>query len=139
MESALTRTLRALLRPFARPFLRPIFRRIEEAERRIDEVNQLAVRLDQHLPIVENVIESQNAELRSGAREGTEVRAELGRLKDELVRTQNQIQTLREDFALTFTSSSPAAVPVEPPAMTQLKHEVGHQAGDLRLNVGFGL
>ncbi len=139
MVSAPTRALRALLRPFARPFLRPIFRRIEEAERRIDEVNQLAVRLDRHLPIVENLIESQNTELRSGAREGTEVRTELGRLKDELVRTQNQVQALREDVALTFNASPPAAVPVEPAAMTQLKQQLGHQAGDLRLSVGFGL
>ena len=114
--STLRRSVKAVLRPIARPFLRPIFRRFTEVGQRIDELSELAVRLDKHLPIVENAIESQNAVLRAAARERAAARAELERLKEELARAQGQIDALREEI-LPLTAGSPdAAAPDEPAA-----------------------
>jgi len=96
----LKRFARRLLRPLARPFLRPIFRRIEDAERRLDEVSELAVRLDRYLPLVTSSIEAQNAELRAGIRDRAEVRAELQKLAADVMSLQRQIEALRDDFLL---------------------------------------
>jgi hypothetical protein len=103
------RIARTLLRPFIRPVTRPVYRRLEALEQRIDDVDQLAVRLDRHLPIVENAIESQNAELRTGARDRAQVHAELRRLRDELERTQRQVDALARQGAVAPEITAPAA------------------------------
>lgn len=134
--SILRRSVKKLLRPFARPFLRPIFRRFEEVGRRLDEVGQMTVRLDRHLPVVENVIESHNAELRSAERDRAAVRAELDRLKDELGRARRQIEALRDDVAALSIggSGAPEPVPDEPAALSPATSWPGEQEGELRLD-----
>jgi len=77
-----------VLRPVAHLILRPVYRRM-------DEIARLAERVDRHLPIVENVIESQNADLRARTRESAEIRAELGRLREDLVEVRRQLDELR--------------------------------------------
>jgi transposase len=122
--SSLKPLVKAVLRPFVRPVLRPIFRRLDEAAVRLDEVNDLAVRLDRHLPLIENAITSQNADLRASAREQGRIRAEVDQLKDDLVRTQKQIESLRDDLVGTCSIGTPARVELAPADM------VGHQPGD---------
>jgi hypothetical protein len=120
--SILLRTIRRVLRPLARPFLRPLIRRIERLEDRVDGVNDLAVRLDHHLPIVESLIESQNSTLRVAARDAIALRAELDRLRSE-------VEALRARPAV-------AALPVSPPAAQVAGQRLAAGDGDLRLEFG---
>jgi DNA repair ATPase RecN len=122
--------IRALLRPIVRALLRPVNRRIDEMNRRVDELSELTERLDRHLPIVENAIESQNAELRSRARSEVDVRAEMDRLREDLARAQQQIDAIRRDAATRLSSSTP--VDLES-AGRERRHE--EEEGALRIPV----
>src|SRR5205823_240787 len=107
--------------------------RLAALEQRIDDVDHLAVRLDRHLPLVENAIESQNAELRSGARDRAQVHAELRRLREELERTQRQLDGLRRRDAVTAEAAAPAAP--APPAVSdgQADLRLGFHCGSAEL------
>ncbi len=124
--STLKRAVRAVLRPIARLLLRPIIRRIDE----------LAVRVDRHLPIIENVIESQNAELRSRARERVELRADLERMRDDLNRVRREIDALRADS--TRASASRARAGRTPSDATGARLGEWQQHDELRLHFGWG-
>jgi hypothetical protein len=137
--SILKRIVWAILRPFARPLLRRADRRIDALDRRVDEVNHLAVRVDRHLPLVENAIKSQNAELRGAARERLEVRAELERLRADLECTQRQLNALRAGSrpasAVGEAATEVPATPPVPPISSTLRVA---QRGELRLNFHCG-
>lgn len=70
--------------------LGPVLRRIEQVNERTEEVRR-------RLPLVENVIESQNAELRSRARADSDLRAELASVKAELARISQQLDALKDE------------------------------------------
>jgi chromosome segregation ATPase len=72
---------------------------MEQLSKRIDDLNELVVRLDRRLPLIENAIESQNAMLRSRPLDMAEVREQLQGLQEELVDTQRQVELLRREFA----------------------------------------
>jgi hypothetical protein len=100
-----------VLRPLTRRLLPPLSRRIAgPISKRVDELSDLVIRLDRHLPLVENAMESQNAELRSWARRDAEFRAELQCLRDELLRTRRELEALREDLALGRPAEKPLPV-----------------------------
>jgi hypothetical protein len=132
--------VKALLRPFVRPLLRPVIRRFEAVEKRLDEVQDLAVRLDRHLPILENVIESQNAELRSQTRSPGDVSAELAALKQDLARTRLEVQALQRHVSSPGTPAQQTAEPgVEASAVPLRAGHGGDEDGrDLRLDFCFG-
>src|SRR5262249_42634718 len=115
------RTARKLMRPPARLLLRPVLRRI-------DQVNELAEEVHNHLPIVESVIESQNAELRTRARADAAVRAELERLKSDISQLQRQLEELRS------ATRGPAEGTAEDPATELIvARRFGSNGADLRL------
>jgi hypothetical protein len=134
--SALKRIVRSILRPFARPLLR----RIDALARRVDEVEYLAVRMDRHLPLVENAIKSQNSELRGVARERAQIRADLERLRTDLEYTQQHVQALRAASAAESTVAAPApAASVAPPLIPDLTTWVEAERRELRLNFHCGV
>jgi chromosome segregation ATPase len=99
----------AVLRPFARPLLRPLFGRLDRMQRQIDELDRLAKRLDRHLPIVENLIDSHNATLRTSARDVAQLRADLERAQSELRQALSQVDRLREDLSRHAPDRAPSA------------------------------
>ncbi len=126
------RAVKVLLRPFVRPLLR----RIDALRRRVDEV---ADRMDRHLPVIENEIESQNALLRSSTRDAIQLRAELERLRDDLVKAQRQIDILREDFDLAAPASAPmSAMTAEPETTSRSVRRLEEHSGELHLAFAYG-
>ena len=89
-----------MLRRPGRYLLRPVLRRIEQVSDRTEEVRR-------HLPLVENAIESQNAELRSRARADSDLRAELASVKAELIRISQQLDALQRESGPGSLTSSP--------------------------------
>jgi hypothetical protein len=125
--STLKRTMKRVLRPLLHPILH-----------RIDEVRHMAVRLDRHLPLVTNAIESQNAELRAAARHRAEVRAELDRLRDDLQRTQQQVEALHGEFALALSAGAQVEARVVLSTRAAVSRRPVDDSGELRLSFGWG-
>src|SRR5262245_53542140 len=107
--STMKRTVKRALRPFARP----LGVRLQELSRRIDEVRDVAMRLDERLPVVENVIESQHALLRTAARDTEVLRGELAGVSEELAAAERQLLALREDVDLATGVRPRTVAPVE--------------------------
>ena len=112
---------------------RPALLLLRPVLRRIDQVNELAEEVHNHLPIVESVIESQNAELRTRARAEAAVRAELERLKSDISQLQRQLEELRS------ASRGPVAGPGADPATELIvARRFGSNGADLRLEFASG-
>lgn len=113
--------------------LRPILRRMDAMNVRIDE---LAEHVHRHLPIIENAIESQNAELRARARKAAVEQSELDRLRDDLTQTRQQVEALQRRLGLvaTATQLDPRPQRVEAvPSPAQAEH-LEAEGGELRVN-----